>query len=95
MVESKMNRRQFFKTLAATAAGVAAVGVVPRVVGAKAEPLRVLTYKGVPFVYQPDLGSCGQWDSYYAGHEDLDDPVFLAKLSKATEELEFIPPIRR
>ncbi len=33
-----MNRRQFFKTLAATAAGVAAVGVAPKV-----------AVKGVPF----------------------------------------------
>ena len=30
-----MNRRQFFKTLVATAAGVVAVGAAPRVVGAK------------------------------------------------------------
>ena len=88
-------RRNFFKTVAATAASAVAVGVAPRVV---AKPLRILMYKGVPFVYQPDLGSCGRWDNYYTNHShDLlvtMDNAMRTKLSKATEELEFTPPIK-
>ncbi len=52
-----MNRRQFFKTLAATAAGVVAVGVAPRVVGGD---------KKVPF--KPNRAQkliVGRWDRYY------------------------------
>ena len=64
MVESKMNRRQFFKTLAATAAGVAAVGVVPRVVGAS--DMSVVIANGI------DCGAPLRWEKYYKDYPELD-----------------------
>ncbi|MCP5019615.1 MAG: twin-arginine translocation signal domain-containing protein [Ketobacter sp.] len=67
-----MNRRQFFKALAATAAaGTAAVvapAVVPAVVVKAKRPGldKMPTYKGVPFFYKDRLvlGSCDHWISW-------------------------------
>ena len=92
---NQQTRRQFFKTLAATAIVAVVASVVVR---SGEKPVRVLMYKGVPFVYQPDFGYVGQWDNYYVDCLDMnpkDKAKLLMELDMAVKELKMRPPIRK
>lgn len=96
-------RRQFFKTIAATAAGVVAVGVAPRVVKRSGWKNRV---EGVlinpnpaqamildEFAKKPSVGESTSWASYYADHDDAIDATLLAKLDAAVKVTPFRVPL--
>ncbi len=61
---NQQTRRQFFKTLAATAVGAVAVGVAPRVVGASDRS--VVIANGI------DCGTPLRWEKYYKNYPELD-----------------------
>lgn len=84
-----MNRRQFFKTLAATAAGVVAVGVAPaaEVVGKETIEIRFKPNPAQKLIV-------GQWDGYYADHNDNIDATFMTKFDKAVKNHKFNYPFR-
>ncbi len=89
---TQQTRRQFFKTVAATAAGVVAVGVAPRVVAK--EPEVGVGNRAKHLVFgDPGVGKSFAWKTYYADHNDNIDATLLAKLDKAVKNHKFIPPI--
>lgn len=81
-----MNRRQFFKTVAATVA----VAVVAPAAGVEVTPASLP--KPPQWLWYDAPVRVG-WKSYYADHLDTIDAKLLARLNDATKKLEFTPPI--
>jgi hypothetical protein len=95
--ELGMNRRQFFKTIAATAAGVVAVGVAPKVVGGERpglDKIPMCYYRGrLYFANSQDTiqewtfsRQCAPsgWSDYYKDYSEINHKL-LEKFEQASK----------